>query len=248
MHPTPPSGRWLAYLRICLPVALIVLGVSGCREGRLDDATAVHLNNPELRHPISYSKRREQLFVEMPHRGSGLSSDQHADVYRFIERYKEQSNGRLFVSSPASAAGHLSASRTVRQVLSLTRDAGIPDEAIKISRHYNEKGDIGPAIGLSYAKTVAVAPHCGNWPRDIGNRNHERIPFENFGCATQRNLAMTVANGRDLQFPQDETSRSAERRSKNWGDYIGDPQGASKPGTGSGTAIQGDKNSTTQNK
>ncbi|MGH1418278.1 MAG: CpaD family pilus assembly protein [Hyphomicrobiaceae bacterium] len=225
--------------RVCVvPVVALSIGLSGCRGDRLDDVTAVELNNPEKRHPIGYSHQRRQLFVEMPPRGRGLSADQHADVYRFISEYKSESNGRLRLSSPASPSGHFSASPSVRQVLSLTRDAGIPDEAIQISRHYEDKGDVGPAIGLSYAKTIAVPPQCGHWPEDIGGENRERLPTENFGCATQRNLALHTANGRDLQFPQELVSRSGERRSKNWGSYIGDAQtGGNSAATGAGGEV-----------
>ena len=130
----------------------------------------------------------------------------------------------------------LSAKQTVRQVISLTRNAGIPDEAIQVSRHHHVKGDIGPAISISYAKPVAIAPHCGTWPKDIGNTNRERLPFHNFGCATQRNLAVNVANARDLQFPQDETPRSSERRSKHWNDYIGGKADSGGGGDKSGSS------------
>ncbi len=202
-------------------VLAIAVGGAACTRDRLDDFTAVELNKPESVHPIGYRQRRTELIVEMPRAARGLTADQHADVYRFIEDYKSQSNGRLMVSSPGGAGGHLSAKQTVRQVISLTRNAGIPDDAIQVSRHHHVKGEIGPAISISYAKPVAIAPHCGTWPKDIGNTNRERLPFHNFGCATQRNLAVNVANARDLQFPQDETPRSSERRSKHWNEYIG---------------------------
>lgn len=235
-------------IRVITLMAFLIAGaifLSGCRHLGLDDITAVELSDPVKRHPISYARHREEMYVELPHRGRHLSSHQHADVWRFVNQYKSESNGPLVVSSPASAGGHLASSGAVDHVLAITREAGLPDEAIRISRHYNLKGEIGPAIALSYSRPVAVPPHCGYWPKDIGNRNKERLPFQNFGCATQRNLALNVANARDLQFPQEETPRSSERRSAKWTDYISGGN-SSSANEGSGDAVGTGGTSTTK--
>jgi pilus assembly protein CpaD len=50
------------------------------------------------------------------------------------------------------------------------------------------------------------------------------LHYPEFGCATQSNLAGMVANARDLQRPQDEQPRSAERRSQSWSKYIAPEQ------------------------
>ena len=55
-----------------------------------------------------------------------------------------------------------------------------------------------PPIRLAYQRPVAVPPPCDHWTEDVG-RNEERIPYPNWGCATQRNLAVMVDNARDLQ-------------------------------------------------
>jgi pilus assembly protein CpaD len=67
---------------------------------------------------------------------------------------------------------------------------------------------------------VAVPPDCDRWPENVG-RNEERIPYPNWGCATQRNMAVMVDNARDLRQPQAEDPRSSERRSATWSAYVG---------------------------
>jgi pilus assembly protein CpaD len=52
-------------------------------------------------------------------------------------------------------------------------------------------------------------------------RNEDRIPYPNWGCATQRNLAVMVDNARDLRQPQGEDPRAGERRSVSWSAYAG---------------------------
>ena len=93
----------------------------------------------------------------------------------------------------------------------------VPSQVTKI-RH-SDAHRARAVVRLSYARPTAVPPECGHWHRDIG-RERERLHYPEFGCATQSNLAGMVANARDLQRPQDEQPRSAERRSQSWSKYI----------------------------
>jgi pilus assembly protein CpaD len=53
------------------------------------------------------------------------------------------------------------------------------------------------------------------------------MPWTNMGCATQRNLAVAVANPQDLIEPRGETPRPSERRDVAWGKYVnGDMTGS----------------------
>lgn len=222
---------------LALIASATVLGA--CREGlRIDDFTAAELSDPQKRHAIGFTTRGEALLVEMGGKGEGLSSNQRADVVRFVNGYKSESRGRLRLAAPGSVRGHLAVSRSVRDVVDVVREAGVPERYVDIVRRSNYSDDgFGPAIELSYEREVAVAPVCGQWPENMID-NRERIPYENFGCATQRNLALTVANGRDLQGPQAETPRSSERRSVTWTKYIEGESGGG--GGGPLDALTGD--------
>ena len=46
------------------------------------------------------------------------------------------------------------------------------------------------------------------------------LPYPNFGCATQRNLAVQVANPADLLTPRTMQPGSAERRDTVWDAYV----------------------------
>jgi pilus assembly protein CpaD len=211
--------RWLAASLACASLAL-----AGC----VDDYTAAAIHNPATHHPIGYGTSPETLFVELAPNNVGLSRNQSTDVWRFINRYKKESTGSLRIEAPGSAGGHMAASRALRQVEAIVEDAGVDPRAVQMARLGGKAGHAG-AVTLSYDRTVAVPPNCGDWSDDLG-KNRERLPYNNFGCATQRNLALTVANGRDLQMPQEETPRSSERRSTNWSAYTGaSSQGGSTP-------------------
>ena len=222
----------------------MTLGLSGCREHepRLDDITAANLNDPGKRHPIKYAGRTEALYVEVASDGLGLSENQAEDVFRFVDRYKSEAEGSLTITAPSSVRGHMAASRSFRDIEALVDRSGVPDEAVTI-RRARSNAKFGPAVQLSYQRALAVPPACGNWPKDLGRIDRERLPYEDFGCASQRNLALTVANARDLNVPQMETPRYSEKRSATWSEYTGGggmAGGESKPSlTSSGPAPAG---------
>lgn len=217
-----------------LPVAIAAALLGGCREHGLDNVTASTLSNTETRHPIGFSSRTEALYVEVAPDGEGLSGNQATDVLRFIERYKVEGRGRLTIAAPGSARGHVAASRTARQVADIARGAGLPPDAIAEARPAGGGGGrYGPTVRIAYERPVAVAPNCGDWPEDLGE-SRERLPHASFGCATQRNLAMSVATSRDLATPQEEAPGAGERRTALWSKYVGSaPAGG---GSGGGAA------------
>jgi pilus assembly protein CpaD len=64
-----------------------------------------------------------------------------------------------------------------------------------------EVDDPNPPVMLTFARAVATAPECGIFTEDFAfaprNRN-----TPNFGCSTQRNLAVMIADPRDLVEPR----------------------------------------------
>lgn len=217
-------------------VALVAIALAGCRDHeRLDGPTAAMLSDPPRRHAIGFATSTEALHVEVAPDGHGLSGNQATDVVQFLQRYRAEAHGPLKVAAPGSPRGHLSAARSYRQIEDIIDEAGIPPEAIVRERVRGRAGE-GPEVRLAYERPLAQAPDCGNWPEDLGRVDRNKLPYENFGCATARNLAMTVANARDLQVPQEETPRSSERRSVSWTKYVGAsgsggaPSGASSAG------------------
>jgi pilus assembly protein CpaD len=81
-----------------------------------------------------------------------------------------------------------------------------------------------------------VPPQCDDWSEDVG-RNEARIPYPNWGCASQHNLAVMVDNARDLRQPQAEDPRSGERRSVTWSGYVG-AAGSAQASSASGDATK----------
>ena len=211
-----------------LPVAAAVaaavsVALAACEEQRrLPEYVAVSLNDTTMRHPIGFDERREVLNVDVPSRVTRLSHNQVADMQRFVARYKAEGVGRLAVSVSSHARGSMGASHAIEDLGRILQDAGVAPSQVTKGRHSDVQRSRA-IVRLSYTRPTAVAPECGHWHRDIG-RERERYHYPEFGCATQSNLAGMVANARDLQRPQDEQPRSAERRSQSWSKYIAPEQ------------------------
>jgi pilus assembly protein CpaD len=194
---------------------------------RLDNATAVGLSDPQLRHPIQFAARRETLDIEVPPDADGLSPNQHIDVVRFLERQVREAKSRLVVFVPQPQRSPAAIARSLQDIQRHIADAQINYRIVKMTPW--ERGpNAGPSIRLAYERPIAIAPTCGDWSEDVG-RNEERIPYPNWGCATQRNWAVMVDNARDLTVPQPEDPRASEKRAQTWSAYIGN---AGKPGGG----------------
>ncbi|MEZ5818970.1 MAG: CpaD family pilus assembly lipoprotein [Hyphomicrobiaceae bacterium] len=205
----------VATIRSAKTLALVALGVltlSACGDShRLTSEEAWIETSAAKAHPIDFVGRREYLDVELPPSRHGLSRNQYADVYRFALRYKQESTGRLAVSHGGARYG----GAAVADVRRAIEEAGIDP-----SRVARGKSGGRHLLTLSYERPVALAPECGHWPRDVG-RERERVPYTDFGCATQRNLAGMVQNSRDLIGSQDESPASSERRGRVWSSYTG---------------------------
>lgn len=232
-------------VRLGFVTAVLTLA-SGCRDFGLDNSTARVLSDPEKNHAIHYSSETETLFVELPHDGRRLSHNQAADVRRFVERFKAESTSNINIAAPRNAGGRFAVARSMRQVEDIVSGAGIPREAIRLQDYSTRHRDFGPALRIAYNRPVALPPHCEDFSKDMGT-DRERLPSRNFGCATQRNLALMVANARDLQHPQQESPRSSERRSVTWTQYVGGGSGSSESdGSGSPQPAAGPGNGPAQ--
>ncbi|MBX9590298.1 MAG: CpaD family pilus assembly protein [Hyphomonadaceae bacterium] len=202
--------------------AASVLALAACdRDRRLDDALAVELNDPERRHPIGFNARAETLDVEVPADAEGLSPNQHIDVFRFLKFYKREANSRLVIAVPGGPRPPASIAQSLQGIQRHVVEAGID---YRLTRARPVPANEIPAIRLVYRRPVAVPPTCDKWGENVA-RNEARIPYPNFGCATQHNLAIMVDNARDMQRPQEEDPRAGERRTVTWSAYVGQSGG-----------------------
>ena len=176
------------------------------------------LANPNERYPIAVKQGETTLDLAVYRGSSGLNASQRAQLYDYLADYKQQSADQLLIRAPSGGPNETAAIRAYDDVRAAMRHAGIKPSAVAVQPYYFG-GDPAAPIRVSFLHVVAVPPDCPDWSENIA-RDPQNMPFTNMGCATQRNLAVAVANPRDLIEPRGETPRSSERRDVAWNKYV----------------------------
>jgi len=199
----------------------LALFLAGCQTEQIDYTGSVPTDYRD-RHPIRLADKERTLQILVGSGRAGLTATQRAQVAAMGSDWRREGTGYIVVETPARAVNSRAARDTVREISSLLKFAGVSPRAMKF-RSYDQpyRGDLG-AILVSYKRIAAEAGPCGRWPDNLGPgivgrepyplRESLNEPYYNFGCATQRNLASSVANPEDLVQPRAETPAFAERR------------------------------------
>jgi pilus assembly protein CpaD len=206
----PVAATWLALL------------LGACQHTEPDFATGSLPADYRDRHPIRLVDGQRSVQILVGSGRAGLTATQRAQVASLGSDWRHEGTGYVVIETPAGAVNSAAAKATVREIKSLLHFAGVPPQAT-LQRHYQQayREDLG-SIRVTYTKIQAVAGPCGQWPDNlgpglVGNERYpllesENVPYWNFGCATQKNLAAAVANPEDLVQPRPETPAYASRR------------------------------------
>jgi pilus assembly protein CpaD len=212
-------------------LATAAAGLSGCRPGEEASGHVAGwaMIDARQRHPIEVSNEPAHLSLRIAPNADGLTPQQRAQAIDFFRGYRSTGSdaGRLAVSVPSGGANDLAAVRAIADLRVIARDAGMPEANVTV-RPYRAGRDPSAPIKMSYARFIAEAPECGIWSENLAH-DPRSLPYSNFGCATQRNLAVQIANPADLLGPRASAPSSAERRDTVYDKYIkGQPTPAQK--------------------
>ncbi len=205
-----------------LILATAAASLTGCRPG---EEPGVHVASWAMvdarqRHPIVVTNEPAHLDLRVSSTAHGLSPGQRAQAIDFFRRYRGTGSdaGRLAVGVPSGGANDVAVVRALADLREIARDAGISDGNVSV-RPYRPGRDANAPIRMSYARFVAEGPECGLWPDNLAD-DRRNLPYANFGCAAQRNLAAQVSNPADLLGPRTVTPAAAERRDAVYEKYI----------------------------
>ena len=205
-----------------LAVLILAAPIGGCLSPGPRFQAPFTLANPNERWPIQVKQGEATLDLPVNRGAAGLTEVQKSQLRAFLWDYRNQRAERLMVRAPSGGANETSAMRAFDEVRRSMRQTGI-DPATVALEPYFANGDPSAPLRLSYLRIVAKAPDCPDWSENLA-RDPQNMPWPNLGCATQRNLAMSVADPNDLVEPRGETPRPGERRDVVWDKYVkGEP-------------------------
>ena len=195
-------------------VSIMTIGLAA-----LATASCSHIGNkPDQarlaaeRHPISVDQQTVTMTIPVD---ATLSEMSHVDKSRlraFLSTYTARGHGPVTVTAPSGSGardivGQELASDIRKELYALGLDwAQIAGATYRVSSATNDMD-----VVVSFSNYVASPSACGDWKGEVSNRFFNR-PSNNFGCASQNNLAAMIADPRDLISPQETTPADARRR------------------------------------
>ena len=195
-------------------ISFVAIALAGCR---MSEETGAHvagwtLVDASQRHPILVSQEPATMSLRVPGGAHGLSQSQVAQVSDFLARYRatDSGNSKLVIAAPSGSPNEGAAMRAVAHLRELIREFGFSESTVAMQA-YNGGRDPSAPIRFAYLRYIAEGPECGHWPTNLAN-DPRAVPYPNFGCAQQHNLAAQIANPADLLGPRTMTPVDAERR------------------------------------
>lgn len=201
-------------------MSIVGLSLAACRpDGVGGQVSGWELLDPAQRHPILVSREPATLRLGVSRGSYGLHPGQRSRLEHFLAKYrsKDAGNSKLVIAVPSGAPNEVAAMQVVAEVRHLVSEYGFNPASVRV-KAYHDRGNPQPPVRVSYLRYVAQAPECGDWPTNLANEP-ANVAYPNFGCATQRNLAVMVANPADLLGPRTETPRPNDRRATTWDKY-----------------------------
>ena len=199
----------MAVLRVSVA---LVLGASlaGCVSQREKSVKGWLVAEPTERHPINVGSMPVSLNLAVPARGYGLTQRQRNDLRYFLRDYRHKNEGLLRIAAPSGGVNEVAVMHALGDVRREFRRAGISKHEVQFEAYSGSGGASGP-IKVSYMTFVAIGPECGDWSDNLA-RDPKNLPYRNYGCAAQKNLAAMISNPRDLIEPRGMTPRDSQRR------------------------------------
>ena len=168
-----------------------------------------------IRHPITLAEVQHSLDVPI---GSGerkLTTPLRDLVRGFAQDYAALSASTIAIAVPATSANAGAAHAVKSEVRRVLIDAGVKPNRIVLTTYDPSEASASAPIRLSFVAVTAITGDCGQWPSDLfGPSIVDNTNWENFGCASQQNLAAQIANPADLVGPRGMTPIDAPRRAE----------------------------------
>lgn len=155
--------------------------------------------------------------VKLAAHATGLSENQKAALSDFVARWAAAEGGTITIQSPVGGVDPARAHRASSSAQAFLIAGGAPESLVRVVG-YDAAGAPGAPVVVSFLRHVAEPPRCGRSWENL-TATADNIPYDNFGCALNANIAAQVANPGDLVTPRQMTPADAARRSTVFDQY-----------------------------
>lgn len=188
------------------------LMLAGCQTEPKSNAELLATHDYRYQHPIVISEAPETLDLPVGKNTRSLRSPVTDTITSFAMDSRRSGSGNVEILVPTGAANESAVHAIVRDIKGALGRGGVSGKRVTTRTYRSPDPSADAPIRLSYARMKATAGECGAWPKNIGGGFGENTSYQNFGCATQANLAAMVENPSDLITPRATTASDQNRR------------------------------------
>jgi pilus assembly protein CpaD len=205
---------------IVLPVALgLMLILSGCATRVQHTHVGAVPDDYRTNHPIVIAEQDHVLDLPVGKYSHKLNLKTGDTIQSFAQNYLKSGSSYLTIMKPTGAGNSPAAASYSTQVLKKLVHFGVPKGQITITPYDAQGYGDSASIRLIYSAISASTHECGKWSEDMLANSSDNKNYENFGCATQNNIAQQIANPLDLLSPRGSSPVDAARRATAIGTY-----------------------------
>lgn len=171
--------------------------------------------NPLEQYKASVAEAPEQ--VQLAVHPEGLSDKQRAALEDFASRWRDAGGGDVLVKMPARPSGDDTAAlRATASAVEFLEFKGLPPTQIHQQR-YDAADPKAPIVAIFTRYEVSVPDCSKHW--DNLTATNSNGPSKHLGCAVTSNLALMVADPRELNAPAARSPSDNSRRTVILGKY-----------------------------
>jgi pilus assembly protein CpaD len=217
-------------------LGLVGVAAAGCTAPPLNN-DARHFYSAEQQFPIVVEPQVATLAVRVDEDLASLVRGEDQRIAAFAQRWKARGQGLLTVATP----GNGSNDKALGELRKILASNGVAKDAVQYTSYPPASGDNQAPITLSFVAYAATAAECGqDWSQNLGY-DPRNMPWPDFGCSSQHNLAALIADPHDLVEPHVPSPVDAGRRTTIMDKYQkGEPTGGQRApgGADSGRSSQ----------
>ncbi len=193
-------------------IILAAVILSGCQTEPKSNAELLATHDYRYQHPIVISEAPEVLDLPIGKNTRNLRSPVTDVITSFAMESRRSGSGNVEILVPTGSANESAVHAVVRDIRGALSRGGVSGKHIATRTYRSSDPSADAPIRLSYARMKATTGECGAWPKNIGGGVGENTSYQNYGCATQANLAAMVENPSDLIAPRATTPSDQNRR------------------------------------
>ena len=200
--------RVAAALLACAGLATACAGdPSAGARGPISNGRVADSPTPLDHYPLATAEKTQEVALAVHPQGA-LSPAQQAALAGLAQAWLDAGGpSPLVVQHPASAGPD--ALLTARAVAGQLTASGVPADALRLGA-YEGPGPGAPVLAR-FARLDVVPPDCNRgWDNLVSTKDNG--VSTHFGCATAHNVAVMLADPRDLQAPRPMDAPDASRR------------------------------------